>query len=144
VFYDPNGGFITGGGYINHVAGMVPAGLPDKANFGFVAKYEKNATVPTGETEFQYKPAGINFHSASYDWLIVNGINAQYQGTGTVNGTGNYGFQVSVTDGGNTDKFHIKIWDKVTGTVVYDNEPGNGTIYPVTISAGGNIVVHTK
>jgi len=142
VFYDPSAGFVTGGGYINHIAGMYPTGAPDKANFGFVAQYKRGATIPTGETEFQYKPAGINFHSTSYDYLVVNATKAQYQGLGTVNRVAGYSFQVSVNDGGNIDTFHIKIWNTLSGVVVYDNEPANAFGTATTISSGGNIMVH--
>jgi hypothetical protein len=52
VVYDPNGGFVTGGGWINSPPGAYPADpvLTGKANFGFVAKYVKGAQVPTGTT----------------------------------------------------------------------------------------------
>ncbi|HWI50777.1 MAG TPA: PKD domain-containing protein, partial [Symbiobacteriaceae bacterium] len=61
VIYDPNGGFVTGGGWINSPAG---AYTPDptatgRANFGFVAKYKKGATVPDGQTEFQFKAGSL-------------------------------------------------------------------------------------
>ena len=48
VVYDPNGGFVTGGGWINSPAGAYVADptLTGKANFGFVSKYQKGATVP--------------------------------------------------------------------------------------------------
>ena len=50
VVYDPNGAFVTGGGWINSPAGAYAANpaLMGKANFGFVSKYKKGANVPTG------------------------------------------------------------------------------------------------
>ena len=149
VFYDPNGGFVTGGGYILHSpTGMLPTGVAGKNNYGFVAKYKKNTSIAEGETEFQCKtcPGGMNFHSSSYDWLVVSGNRAQYQGSGTVNGAGNYGFKVTVIDGGQNDTFRIKIWDKNNGdALVYDNEPAaSDSSSPITPAAGGNIVVHNK
>src|SRR6185503_12077179 len=50
VIYDPNGGFVTGGGWINSPAGAYASNpsLTGKGNFGFVSKYEKGATIPTG------------------------------------------------------------------------------------------------
>ena len=101
VVYDPQGGYVTGGGWINSPAGAyVPDNtLAGKATFGFVSKYEKGATVPTGKTEFQFKVADLNFHSESYDWLVVAGSQAKYKGTGTINGEGNYGFMLSAVDG---------------------------------------------
>ena len=146
IVYDPNAGFVTGGGYINHTAtGMIPAGpaMASKANYGFNAKYKKGSSVPDGEVEFQHKPGNINFHSTSLDWLVVNTPRAQFQGSGTVNGAGSYGFLLTVVDGGSNDTFRIRIWEKATGTVVYDNEPGRlDSTNPITPTAGGNIVVH--
>lgn len=152
VVYDPTGGFVTGGGWINSPAGaftLNPA-LVGKANFGFVSKYQKGATTPTGQTEFQFHVANLNFHSSSYDWLVVAGAKAQYKGTGTVNGEGDYGFMLTATDeqvtgGGGVDKFRIKIWNKATGVMVYDNQLGDADDAAATLAiAGGNIVVHTK
>jgi hypothetical protein len=42
VVYDPNGGFVTGGGWINSEAGFyrLDPAAAGKANFGFVSKYQ--------------------------------------------------------------------------------------------------------
>jgi hypothetical protein len=37
-----------------------------KGTFGFVSKYKKGATVPTGQTEFMFQAGDLNFHSSSY------------------------------------------------------------------------------
>ena len=67
------GGFVTGGGWIMSPAGAYSADLDleDKANFGFVSKYKKGASLPTGNTEFQFKAGDLNFHSDEYDWLVL-------------------------------------------------------------------------
>ncbi len=128
VVYDPNGGFVTGGGWIMSPLGAYAPDpkLEGRANFGFVSKYQKGATVPTGQTEFQFKVGNLNFKSTAYEWLVVSGAKAQYKGTGTINGAGEYGFMLTSTDGQldgtGIDKFRIKIWDKATGKVVYDNQ----------------------
>ncbi|MHB8870597.1 MAG: HYR domain-containing protein, partial [Thermoleophilia bacterium] len=150
VVYDPNGGFATGGGWFNSPVGAYPtdADLTGKATFGFVSKYKNGATVPTGETEFQFKAGDLNFHSAAYDWLVVSGARAQYKGTGTINGKGAYGFMLTATDGqmnggGGVDKLRMKIWDKATGNVVYDNNIGaSDDAAPAMALGGGAIVVH--
>ncbi len=150
VIYDPDGGFVTGGGWINSQAGAYATNptLTGKANFGFVSKYQNGATIPTGETEFQLKAADLNFHSTGYDWLAVAGTRAQYKGSGTINGTGDYAFILTAIDGqvngsGETDKFRIKIWDKVTGAIVYDNQNGaTDDSNLLTAIAGGSIVIH--
>ncbi len=122
--------------------------LSGKATFGFVSKYQKGATIPSGNTEFQFHAAGFNFHSTSYEWLVISGAKAQYKGEGTVNGVGGYKFLLTATDGdvsggGGVDKFRIKIQNS-GGGVVYDNGGGSDDIdsaNPQAIS-GGSIVIH--
>ena len=61
--------------------------LSGKANFGFVSKYKKGAKAPTGQTEFQFQTADLNFHSGSYGRLVVTGSDyARFKGSGTING----------------------------------------------------------
>ena len=70
------------------------------------------------------------------------------KGTGTINGDGNFGFQLSANDGGSggEDTFRIKIWDKDNGdTVVYDIQiTDTEDADPTTVLGGGSIIVHTK
>ena len=150
VVYDPSEGFVTGGGWINSPLGAyepIPA-LTGKATFGFVSKYQKGNNVPTGQTEFQFKVANLNFHSSSYEWLVVSGSRAQYKGVGTINGAGSYEFMLTAIDGkgqgGNeVDKFRIKIWDRVSGGKIYDNQHGDSDDKaPTTELGGGQIVIH--
>ncbi len=150
--YDPSAGFVTGGGWITSPVGAYTANpsLTGKANFGFVSKYQKGQSTPDGNTEFQFQAAGLNFHSTSYDWLVIAGPKAQYKGSGTINGTGDYGFILTAMDGslnggGGVDKFRIKIWDKASGVTVYDNQMGaSDTADPTTVIGGGSIVIHSK
>lgn len=90
VVYDPSAGFVTGGGWINSPIGAykAEASLSGKATFGFVSKYQKGASVPTGNTAFQFQVAGFEFYSTAYEWLVVNqgGTNAQFKGSGLING----------------------------------------------------------
>jgi hypothetical protein len=151
VIYDPNGGFVTGGGWFNSPSGAYVSNpsLAARANFGFVSKYQKGASIPTGETEFQFKLANLNFHSTAYEWLVTSGAKAQYKGSGTINGNGNYGFMLTAIDGqtnggGGVDKFRIKIWDKDDGgAIIYDNQLGmSDTSDPTTAIVEGSIVIH--
>jgi hypothetical protein len=156
VIYDPSGGFVTGGGWINSPEGAYTDDptLAGKASFGFVSKYKKGTTVPTGQTEFKFQTANLNFHSDNYEWLVVSGARAMFKGTGTINGEGEYNFILTAVDGdiqggGGADKFRIKIWveDEVTGeeTIVYDNMLGaedDGDLGPTTDLGGGSIVIH--
>ncbi|MBI4659958.1 MAG: hypothetical protein HY735_14045 [Verrucomicrobia bacterium] len=150
VIYDPTGGFVTGGGWINSPAGAytLDPSLTGKANFGFVSKYQHGAAMPTGNTEFQFKAGDLNFHSTSYDWLVVAGAKAKYKGSGTINDSGDYAFMLTATDGqanggGGTDLFRIKIWDQSSGVIIYDNQlnaPDDADATQAIV--GGSIVVH--
>ena len=71
---------------------------------------------------------------------MIAGEKAMYKGTGTINDAGNYGFMLSAVDS-DTDMFRIKIWDKASDTVIYDNgaDGPDGTVL-----SGGRIVIHKK
>ena len=132
---------MTGGGWITSPVNVNYQYMQEtgKATFGFVSKYKKGATVPTGNTEFQFKAGDLNFKSTSYDWLVVNkaGMNAQYKGIRTINGAGTYKFMLWGTDS-SPDTFRIKIWtEDPDELIVYDN----GVEQTI---GGGSIVVHTK
>jgi hypothetical protein len=146
VVYDSSAGFVTGGGWIDSPPGAyVPdPALTGKAVFGFVSKYKRGASTPTGNTEFQFHAGSLNFHSDTYKWLVINqgGTNAQFLGDGTINGGiapsgDNYNFMIRATDGA-PDTFHIKIWyedENDEEEVIYENPVGQ----PI---GGGSIVVH--
>jgi hypothetical protein len=154
VVYDPEGGFVTGAGWIDSPAGAYKPdpSLTGKATFGFVSKYRKGASIPSGNTEFQFKTADLNFYSDSYEWLVINkgDTRAQYKGIGTINGNHDpygtpYRFMLWASDG-DPDTFRIKIWhdEDSTEIVIYDNGfegSGNENGQPVS---GGNVVIHIK
>ena len=139
--YDPTAGFVTGGGWITSPANasypyMAASG---KATFAFESRYKKGATVPSGHTAFVFKAGGLDFESTAYQWLVVNqnGTNAQFKGTGTINGTGTYTFMIRATDNGSSgDTFRIQITDSTTNATVYDNSVQQ-------VIGGGSIIVHT-
>ena len=69
----------------------------------------------------------MNFHSSSYDWLVVSGKDkAKFKGIGTMNGSGDYKFRIWTENGGEV--------------VVYDNGGGDAG----QVIGGGSIVIHTK
>ena len=125
VVYDNAGGSVSGGGWV-----ATPSG---KATFNVNVQYLKNASTPTGNTRLDL--AGATLASTSYDWLVVTGTTAQLQGTGTINGAGSYGFAVVATDAGSSDTLSFRVWDKTTGTVVYDTNAALAV-------GGGNITIH--
>lgn len=152
VVYDPDGGFVTGGGWIDSPEGAYDTDpeLSGRATFGFVSKYQRGATTPTGATEFQFRVADLNFHTNTYEWLVIAGGKAKYKGTGTINGTGAYRFMLTACDvavagnchGEDSDTFRIRIWSD--DGWIYDNQPespehsGDGTVL-----GGGSIVIHS-
>lgn len=140
VVYDPSAGFVTGGGWFDSPIGsyLADPGLTGKATFGFTSQYKKGATVPTGNTQFQFSAGGLTFHSSSYDWLVVAGArSANFKGTGSLDGVSGYKFMVWAGDG-TPDSFRIRIWSNPDGTgVVYDNNAN-------TALGGGQVVIHTK
>jgi hypothetical protein len=145
VVYDPNAGFVTGGGWIESPAEAYKPdpSLTGKATFGFVSNYKKGADQPEGNTEFQFNAGDLNFHSDHYKWLVVTGSNdAKFMGKGTINGEGIgddlYRFQIWAGDN-DPDTFRIKIWYEDNGAeiVVYDNGMNQEI-------GGGSIVIHTK
>ena len=154
--YDPDGGFVTGGGWINSPAGAYKAdeSLTGKANFGFNARYKKGKSDVDGNTEFQFKAGDLNFKSQFHESgsLVISGRKATYRGEGTINGTGSYKFTLVAFDGdliggdGN-DRFRIKIWG--ANGIVYDNALNNldensddATILGDNGRGGGSIVIH--
>jgi hypothetical protein len=149
VYVYAEGGFVTGGGWIDSPEGAYKPDdtLAGKANFGFVSKYKKGADTPTGNTEFQFHAASLNFHSSRYESLAVTNLTggnvARFKGTGTLNGMGDYKLMLWAGDGTGTDgadTFRIKIWeedDVGNETVTYDN----GFAQHI---GGGSIVIHPK
>ena len=132
-----------------------------KANFGFVSKYKKGQSVPSGNTQFRFGTVGLDFKSTSYEWLVVTGSDcAKFKGHGTVNDTSGFGFMLTACDGDNSDvedTFRIKIWNSEDSTVhdnllsnsedstVYDNLLSVGAedgSYEGTALSGGKIQIH--
>lgn len=149
VVYDPAGSFVTGGGWVNYDGGACPglcAAAAGVGKFGFVAKYLKGATVPTGNTELEFDAGTKVFASTSYDWLVATGAAARLQGTGVINGAGDYAFLLVAVDG-SPDGFRIQITDRVTGEVVFDNQTGADAAGLSTTaldkaSGNGSIMIH--
>jgi hypothetical protein len=149
--FDPNGSFVTGGGWINSPQGAYVADpiLTGKANFGFVSRYKKGSSQVDGNTEFQFNAGGLNFKSTMYESgsLVISGRRATYRGTGTINGQSGYKFVVVAIDGNwngqtNPDAFRIKI-STTSGEIMYDNQMGSDeNTEDASILGGGSIVIH--
>lgn len=131
VIYDPAAGYTIGGGWVTSPPGAYAANpsLTGKVSFGFTSKYFKDATNPKGETQVSFKLGEMDFNAVNFDYLVISGARAQFKGFGKINGGGAYEFLLTVIDGdlpggGGVDRFRIKIWNKVTGVIVYDNQLG--------------------
>jgi PKD repeat protein len=154
VVYDPTAGYVIGGGWIDSPQAACRlttacTNAKGQAIFGFVSKYMRGMSVPSGITEFGFRAGNFYFSAWSYDWMVVSGTMAKYSGHGKVNGAGDYGFILTAIDGatwgrwtGEKDRFRIKIWDRTTGKVVYDNQMGKpDDSEDGTVLAGGSIVI---
>jgi hypothetical protein len=152
VAFDPTAGFVTGSGWIDSPASACPTfcrGAAGRAQVSFVSRYQKGASIPTGETSFEFQAGNLRFKSSSYQWLVVNGHGgvAQYEGGGSVNGVSGYVFRLTVYDaaltGVGSDGIRMKITD--SSRVIYDNKAGSGEDNARASTqriSGGNIVIH--
>jgi PKD repeat protein len=146
VVYDAGAGWVTGGGWIVSPAGAFAAApaLTGKLTFGFVARYQAS-TAPDGNAEFKLNLGKLDFRSTALDWLVASASTARLQGRGTLNGTGEYAFEVLAIDGTPGDAVRIRIWNRATGVVVYDNqrdEPLDSNA--ATPLAGGSVQLHQR
>ena len=148
VIYDPNGGHTYGGGYFNSPAGALTSnpGATGKANYGFATNYFKNSTYPKGETQFELKVGDFEYNALSFDYLSISGAKAQFKGTGKIiGGQSGVNFIMTVVDGqldgSGVDKIRMKIYNKNTGQVYYDNQPGAGDAADPVAAVGANSTV---
>lgn len=138
--YDPSAGFVTGGGTMNSPPGadIQNPGTAGHATFGFVSKYQKAATTPSGNLEFQFKAGDLHFRSTGFEWLVVTSEpRAQFRGDGILNGTTTCKFQVDAWDGSfsGTDAF---------GLHIYGCSGAGGDRYRLEASSlrTGSIIIH--
>lgn len=129
VVYDPSAGFTVGGGWV------MDGGA--KGNFGFSVKYLKKANNIQGQALYVYRSGDVvtRVKSNAMQWLVISGNTAVFRGKATVNGAGNYTFEITVVDNGepgNGDTFAIKI-RRPDGTLLHE--------VPATTLGGGNVVV---
>lgn len=147
IIYDPSGGFITSSGHLESQAGAYLSSpeASGEVKFGVRAKYKGN--TPEGKTKFNFKEAGLNFESTSYQWYVITGNKARLKGTGKINGAGNYNFLLTAIDTGKpegerTDTLRMKITD-TSGAVIYDNQTGApDTADPTSAIINGSIKIH--
>ena len=169
VVYDPDGGFVTGGGWFDSPA---EAYTPDdgtdlsddqagKASFGFVSKYKRGRSAPSGNASFRLETAGFRFRSLEHEWLVISNARARFQGIGLFEDEPPrlYHFRITVLDADvndsdpfEEDRFRIRIWTEgvdesgaLVEYVFYDNGYGRADGLDeggTTALGGGSIVIH--
>lgn len=146
VIYDPNGGFTYGGGWYQSPAGALASNKTSKGqvSYGYTVNYYKGATNPKGETQFKF--GDFEFNAVNFDYLAISGARAQFKGTGKITGgQSGVGFIMTVIDGQlngtGVDKVRMKIFNKNSGEVYYDNEPGVSEAANPSQSVGTNSTV---
>jgi len=77
--YDPDAGFVTGGGWIDSPEGADTAnpGLVGRGYFEIVSKYLKGKILPTGVIKFRFPAGDLDFRSDDFEWLVVTEAKAQ-------------------------------------------------------------------
>ena len=148
VIYDPNGGYTYGGGYYDSPAGALRSNpsAEGKASYGFTVNYFKNSTNPKGETQFEFKVGDFEFNALNFDYLAINNTMGQFKGTGKIiGGQSGVSFIMTVADGQldgtGIDKIRMKIYNKNTGVIFYDNQPGANDASLPTQAVGSNSIV---
>jgi hypothetical protein len=150
VVYDPASGYAIGGGWIDSPLGALVSDplMIGKLSFGFNSKFFKGATNPKGESQLDFLLGNLDFNALNYDYLVIDKARAQFRGFGKINGVSGYDFIVTVIDGslpggGGVDKFRIKIWNKTTGFIFYDSQPGASDAADpiIPIGPGGDISI---
>ncbi len=144
-YFQEKRGFVGGSGWINSPLGAVPKTYAARgsASFSFFANLNSPLSMPIGVIQFEFKTGSVKFLGTTIDSLVSAGGRAEITGTGTVNGSGKFNFRVTLYDGdvfgdSGPDRFRIRIWNKFTGVVVYDNQ--NYTSDHDLLSKDGTVV----
>ena len=147
VVYDPNGANAFGGGWFSSQAGALKNSplATGKASYGFAVNY-RNAAKPKGETQFEFKVGTFEFNALNFEYLAVSNSKAQFKGTGKIiGGQSGVAFTMTVTDGAldgtGIDKIRMKIYNKNTGAIIYDNQPGASDADNPVAAVGANSVI---
>ncbi len=133
--------FVTGSGWFDSPTGANPADptATGKLHFTFKAEYKRDAAAPSGKTHINLKETDLDFWSTNLRWFFIDGVAARFSGTGEINGSGNYDFTVTASDG-EPDQIRIEITEAATDTLVYDS----GVTSSQTPLGGGSITIHAN
>jgi len=120
VVYDPDAGFVTGGGWFSSGG---------RYHFNVEARYDGNS--PEGRVDFRLQAnRGIDFATGGLEYLVITPSAAFIRGWGAVAGRAGVHFVDMRIEG---DVVHVRITDSA-GSVVYDSGP-------VSLS-GGTVSIH--
>jgi probable HAF family extracellular repeat protein len=150
VAYERAAGTAGGSGWFESPAGAnkKDSGQAGRAVFGFFAPGTTSAKSTTAKGLLQFHVGRLNFRSESIKPVAAQGARGQFEGSGKINGAGDYRFKLTTTAGsasgqGQPNRFGLKIWhtDPVTNAEVvdYDNQgAGSGS---AVLAAQGEIVL---
>ena len=153
VIFDPVAGHVTGaanfaspsGAYTPNDSGDTD--FTGDAHAGFNVQYtHPTDTTPSGNADFRFSAADVDFQASGFSWLVISGdlTQAYFRGTGTVNGVGGYDFLISVIDG-SPDMLRIQVTNHATGDVLYDLQNGAPDGAPATTAIStGSIQIHAS
>lgn len=133
IAYEPSGGIVGGSGAFMSPRGAVRTApiRSGKATFSFVAPSMMSAKAMSNEGQLHFDVVGLSFRSENLKPVAVQGARGQFEGSGTINGMGDYKFTLATTAGtamaeGERGRFSLKIWhiDPATKAEVvdYDNQ----------------------
>jgi probable HAF family extracellular repeat protein len=135
IAYDKAGGVVRGSGSFLSPHGTRPAlrAGAGQATFSFIAATPFGSKATAAKAELQFGIDTSTFRSKSLKAVTLQGGRAQFEGSATMNGDGDYRFTLTTTAGGNQSaRLGLKVWyvDPVTRAEVvdYDNlsaGPGN-------------------
>ncbi len=109
-----------------------------------------NAKAPKGENLINLMLGNLQFQALNYDFRELSGAQTRFKGFGKVNNESGYQYLLTVIDGqapkgGGVDKFRIKIWNKLTGEVVFDTQKGEpDDAAPNTPVGDGNSISYPR
>jgi endonuclease/exonuclease/phosphatase family metal-dependent hydrolase len=136
VVFDPNGGFVTGGGFLDSPAGSLTTtpSATTKLHIELNPRYHNGDSGPApsgGKVKASLNGGGLRLDSSALDWLVVTPDHkTAIKGTGSVNGQDGYGFVVYGYDT-DPDSLRLVVWPLSYGTI-----PGTGTVYDNRPAAG--------
>jgi hypothetical protein len=147
IVFDPRGGHVTGGGWFTTPDGSWAAqpSFAGRTQVNINLKYHPNNGSLNGNAAFSLHQQRWNFSATGYDWLVVDGSRAWFQGSGRLDNQDGYGFLVAMEEQGKTQLIRIKVWNLSTGEVLYDTQPGApDDAAPTTVHTNGSLKVHAR